>query len=234
VDRADIKTNIIVNDGKATPARNVTAIRDLLGIKASDNLINASFVLVVEGEEDVAALKAILPVLSEKVGKALKNNLLVIESIGGAGNLSYKLSHLKNSLCVTHTLLDGDEAGRSAFEKAHRDGLISLNTCTMISCQGWDDVEFEDCISVGLYQCDVLEQFGVDLASSKFKGNNKWSERIRTTFKDQGKPWNDKVLRHVKNVVAQAIVRDPKSCLHPHKKNSVEALVVALERMVKN
>ena len=74
----------------------------------------------------------------------------------------------------------------------------------------------------------------MDLASPKFKGNNKWSERIRATFIDQGKPWNDKVLRQVKNVVTQAIVNDPKTGLHPHKKNSVDALVVALERMVKN
>lgn len=234
VDRADIKTNIIVNDGKATPARTVTAIRDLLGIKASDNLINASFVLVVEGDDDVIALKAILPILSEETGKAIKNNTLVIEPIGGAGNLSYKLSHLKNSLCITHTLLDGDGAGRSAFDKAQKDSLISISTCTMISCKGWPDAEFEDCIAVKVYEHDVLDELGVDLTSSKFRGRDKWSERIRTTFIDQGKPWNDKVLRQVKNIVAQAIAKDPKTALHQYKRNSIDALVVALERMIKN
>src|SRR5690606_35201112 len=43
VDRENIKTNIIVNEGKATPAKNVNAIRDVLGIKASDNLTNANY-----------------------------------------------------------------------------------------------------------------------------------------------------------------------------------------------
>ena len=144
VDRTNLKSNIIVTDGAATVAKSITAIRDLLGIKASDNLTNANYALVVEGEEDARALRALLPVLSEKVGKALKNNFLIIEPIGGAGNLSYKLSLLKNSLCATHTLLDGDNAGRTAFAKAEADSLVSIASCTFISCMGMGDAEFED------------------------------------------------------------------------------------------
>ena len=124
VDRRDIRSNIIISKGKATPARNVGGIRDLLGIKASDNLTHANFALVVEGAEDVISLKAILPNLSTKIGKHLKDNVLVIEPIGGAGNLSYKLSLLKTSLCETYTLLDNDEAGRTAYEKS-REGFVS-------------------------------------------------------------------------------------------------------------
>lgn len=65
VDRANIKSNIIVTDGGATPAKTIATIRDLLGIKASDNLTHANYALVVEGEEDAIAMKALLPVLSE-------------------------------------------------------------------------------------------------------------------------------------------------------------------------
>ncbi len=98
----------------------------MLGIKASDNLVNARYVLVVEGGDDVIALKSLLSAMSEPIAKAINNNFLVIEAIGGAGNLSYKLTLLSNSLCLYHSFLDYDEAGREAFEKAKNDGLTDI------------------------------------------------------------------------------------------------------------
>jgi putative ATP-dependent endonuclease of OLD family len=188
----------------------------------------------VEGNEDALALKVLLPVLSEKVGKALKNNFLIIEPISGAGNLSYKLSLLKNSLCATHTLLDGDDAGRSAYEKAEKDSLISVATCTFITCLGMTDAEFEDCIDLNIYKELVLSEFGVDLLSTKFRGNGKWSQRLRTTFLDQGKSFSDSIAAKVKYVVATSIGTSPRISLNPHKRNSIDALVSALERMIKS
>jgi predicted ATPase len=233
VDRVNVKSNIIVTDGAATPAKNIASIRDLLGIKASDNLTHANYALVVEGEEDALALRALLPVLSEKIGKALKNNFLIIEPVGGAGNLSYKLSLLKNSLCATHTLLDNDDAGRAAYEKAEKDTLISAATCTFTTCNGMVDAEFEDCIELDVYREAVLADQGVDLTSRKFRGKAKWSQRLRTTSLDQGKPFTDAFVARTKYVVASAIARSPKNALSEHKRNSIDALVSALERMIK-
>lgn len=233
VDRSNIKSNIVVNDGKASAAKSVAAIRELLGIKASDNLTNANFALVVEGEEDAVALKALLPILSEKIGRALKINQLVIEPIGGAGNLSYKLSLLKTSLCHTYSLLDNDESGRLAFEKAQKDSLISVQNCTLVTCLGMTNSEFEDCILPEIYKDAVLYAFGVDLSGKSFRGSNKWSDRIKSTFMDQGKPWSETILKKVKDVVSTAIEKRPGDSLSPHKRNSIDALVDALERMIK-
>lgn len=234
VDRANVKTNIIVNEGKAIPAKSVGSIREILGIKASDNLTNSSYAMVVEGEEDVKALKALVPHLSEKLGKALKSNLLVIEPIGGAGNLGYKLSLLKNSLCLTHALLDNDDAGRRAFQKASEEALIDIPSCTMITCKGMVDSEFEDCISVETYKEAIMDSFGVELDSTTFKSNKKWSERLKSTFMDQGKPWNESILRRAKHVVADDVAKNPSRCLNDYKRNSIDALIVAVEKMVKS
>jgi len=204
----------------------------LLGIKASDNLTHANYALVVEGEEDALALKALLPILSEKIGKALRNNLLIIEPIGGAGNLSYKLSLLKNSLCATHTLLDGDQAGKAAYDKAERDSLISVANCTFITCDGMQEAEFEDCIALDIYKDTILTEQGVDLDSTKFRGNSKWSQRLRTTFLDQGKPFTDTLVTKTKYLVANSVARNPRDALNEHKRNSIDALVSALERLV--
>lgn len=234
VDRENIRANVVVHDGGATPAKSIAVIREILGIKASDNLTHANYALVVEGEEDAIALRALLPILSDKVGKALRNNMLIVEPIGGAGNLSYKLSLLRNSLCAVHTLLDGDQAGRDAYQRAENDSLISVANCTFITCNGMVEAEFEDCLDPEVYQDIILNEQGVDITSTKFRGNDKWSQRMRTIFLDQGKPFTDSLLMKSKYLVAAAIVKNPRSALNEHKRNSLDALVSALERMIKN
>lgn len=234
VDRENLKSNILVADGSANPAKSIAAIRELLGIKASDNLTNANYALVVEGNEDVIALKALLPILSDKIGKAIKSNLLVIEPIGGAGNLSYKLSLLRNSLCATHTLLDGDDAGRKGYEKALSDLNVTAANCTFITCKGMTDAEFEDCIDPKIYKEAILSLSGVDIGSSKFRGNEKWSTRMKNVYLDQGKLFGEAVLADAKFAVATAIAKNPREALNEHKRNSIDALVTALERMVRS
>jgi len=234
VNRGDIKTNIIVNDGKATVAKNISNIREILGIKASDNLTHANYALVVEGEEDVKILKAVLPALSDIISKALKNNFLIIEPLGGAGNLSYKLSLLKNFLCTSHVYLDNDDAARKAFQKARQDSLIKESNYTMSICNGMKDSEIEDCLDISSYKDHIMEKFGVDLTDSSFRGNNKWSERIRKTFLTSGKQFSDSTLKAVKFETAEAVSKKPASCLNQHKRSSIDALVKALERMLIN
>jgi len=234
VDREIIKSNIIIDNGKASPAKNIREIRELLGIKASDNLVNANYALVVEGEEDKIALLSLLPNLSPKIAKWLKSNLLVIEPIGGAGNLTYKLSLIKNSLCVYHTLLDNDPAGREAFDKARGEGLASVKNNTFINCNGMTNSEFEDCINTDTYQDDILEGYGVNLDCAAFRNSRKWSERMQAVFMSQGKPWDSNLEKEVKSLVASCISRAPKSALNEHKRSAIDSLVEALEDMVKS
>lgn len=231
VDRESIGSNVIVTDGGAKPAKNIAAIREILGIKASDNLTHANYALVVEGEEDCIALRGLLPVLSDKVAKALRDNMLIIEPIGGAGNLSYKLTLLRNSLCAYHVLLDGDQAGRNAYAKAEADSLLSMANATFITCRGMSDAEFEDCIDSSIYKDIFLSTFGVDLSSSKFRGNAKWSQRLKATFEDQGKLVDNAIMTKAKYAVANSVSKSPTLALNGHKRSSIDALVSSLERI---
>jgi predicted ATP-dependent endonuclease of OLD family len=232
VNRQKIKSNIIIDCGKATVARSIKNIRDLIGVKASDNLVNANFVLVVEGEEDVIALKSILPFLSEKIARAIKSNFFIIEKVGGASNLSYKLSLLSNALCNYLVLLDNDSAGRVSYQKAIDEKLLKLKDLTLINCIGMPDSEFEDCLNKNIYEASLLEEFGVDINCSQFRSNKKWSDRIKECFNSKGKPWNEKIEAQVKEVVAKSIAKDISNCLNPHKRSSIDSLVNSIESVL--
>jgi hypothetical protein len=171
--------------------------------------------------------------MSEKIGKAIKTNLFRIEEIGGAGNLSYKLSMLRNSLCLFHVLLDNDDAGRKAYESAEKDGLAGIKNTTFANCIGMRESEFEDCLNSNVYKNAIKDEFGVDLSDSSFKGNEKWSNRMKRAFNAQGKQWTEQIEKQVKSVVANTISNDPSISLSVHKRSSIDALVIAIEELIK-
>ncbi len=185
---------------------------------------------MVEGDEDVVALEALLPTLSPLISKALKQYQLVIEQIGGAGNLSYKLSLLSNALCVTHVLLDNDDAGKKAYAKAIDEKTLKVADATFVSCKGMPASEMEDAFDRSVYEAQVLGEFGVDLSDTAFRGSAKWSDRMKACFEKQGKPWNDAMKAQVKAVVAEAVSKTPAEALHSQKRASIDALVSSLER----
>lgn len=232
VERGNISKNVIVDSSNAKTPKDISSIRQILGIKASDNLVNASYVLVVEGAEDAVALTSLLPYLSPEIGKAMKHHQFVIEQIGGASNLSYKLTQLNNALCVTHTLLDNDDAGRKAYEKAVSEKTLKITDITFLNCPGMPDSEFEDCLDIAAYEHEILSQFGVTLRAPEFKSNKKWSDRVKACFQKQGKPWNSKVESQVKAVTAETISKSPSTALNPHKRSTIDALIAALENKI--
>lgn len=232
VNRTSLKDNIIVNAGKATAVKKIKDIRDVLGTKVSDNLINAEHVLVVEGEDDKIALEKILPHMSESIKKAIQNGTLIIDDMGGAGNLPYKLSFYRNIQCKYYVLLDNDDAGRSAGQNAETQGLLNIRNTTYTICNGSPNAEFEDCLEKTAYAEAVLSEFGVDLNVTEFRGNKKWSDRVADCFRSQGKQWNDSMEKRVKLCVAKALPSDPSAALNQHKRSSIDALVTALNALI--
>lgn len=234
--REDISRNIIIDSGTAKPAKNLKEVREVLGIKVSDNLINSKYVLVVEGTDDKEALQFILPKMSEKIGKALKQNLLTIHELGGASSLSYTLNLFKNMLCSYVVLLDDDEEGKKAFEKAEKENLLKIKTITFTTCKGMSEAEFEDCLKPTVYQKRIKEDFGCDLSLiPEFKKNGKWSDRVKTSFKKIGKPWTDTVEKKVKAVVVEELKKQKEleDILISQKQDFLNGLVANIEDMIK-
>lgn len=235
VQQNNIASNILVDQGTARPAKNVAEIRNLLGVLPSDNLKNARFVLVVEGEDDAIALSKILPCYSETVGDALRNNMIVIKPLGGAGNLSHDLADLKHCMCKYVVLLDNDRAGIDAAEKAIRNGLATEAEIKYTTCPGSSETEFEDCLQPSHYKDIILEKFSVNINCAEFRGNAKWSERMKQAFLSQGTRWTDTVESKVKMSVANGIpdqISEINTVIIPQKSGFLKGIAAAIDRLI--
>ena len=158
---------------------------------------------------------------------------MVIDPIGGAGNLAYKLSTLESQLCVFHVLLDNDRQENAAKEKAEKDGLLKTKKLTQTICNGMTEAEFEDCIDSNIYKDCLNRKLSINIDFTEFRGSKKWSDRMRALCLSQGKNWNDNFQSDIKSLVARTIAKHLEKSLHSNKRSSVDALVRALEDLLK-
>lgn len=236
VRRDRLSSNVIVDSGKAKTAKSIEEIRNILGVWVSDNLSNAKYVFFVEGEDDRISLMKILPAMSKKIAKVLKNGSLVIKPLHGASNLSHDVTDVKTSLCQCCTLLDNDEAGIKAAEKAVAGNVISQSDIKFTKCAGSPESEFEDCIQPKVYAKVVLNEFNVDISSCKgFRGRDKWSVRMGRAFTEYGSAWNDKVKEKLKMCVANSLpskIANMADVLIPQKSTFLEGVKIMIEKMI--
>ena len=232
MDRVNIASNILITNNNAKPAKNINEIRELLGVEASDNLLHAKLILIVEGVEDKVCLNALFLALSPTLKKALTQGVLIIDDMKGASNIQYKISLYQAALCETHCYVDNDDAGREAIKKAKLSGILKEADYNICICKGMKNSELEDIFDVSLYRTSLETEYGIDLKTSKFKNNNKWSDRMKETYLSQGKPWDDSDEMKVKYSLAKIVEKNPLTILNIHKRTSFDALVKILEKRI--
>ena len=233
VDRRSVSGNILVENRKARPAKSVKEIRDILGVRASDNLRNAELVLVVEGEDDKISLEAILSARSPYLRDALQNGTFVLDSLAGGTNLAYKVSHLRDSLCICHAFLDYDKTGKEAFDRARTQGLLNDREVNFSIVPSLQEAELEDLYLLDLYHDAIYHRFNVSLKKKQFSNKKKkWSDRVEDCFKTSGRDWNDRIEANVKKLVSELVKNSPDKALNKHI-TPINGLIEALESRLK-
>lgn len=233
IERLQVTHNIIVQNGKAKPAKNVNEIRQSLGITMSDNLSSAYLVLLVEGEEDIVLLKPWLESKSHKIKSAFENASLIIDHLSGATNVGYKTSLYKNNLCNVIAFLDDDEAGRKGIKDAENKGIIKTNEYVLSFCRGMQNSELEDLIDINSYHQLIIDDFGVDLNIPAFKNNKmQWSDRVKEIFRLNGKIWSERLEMEIKYKVAKQAASLNLTSLNQNKTNSIDSIIMAIENIL--
>jgi hypothetical protein len=235
VNRSDFASNILVRKSKATTAKSLGAIRESLGIRSQDNLVNADLMLIVEGDDDRLALRPILASRSDTLATAFASGRLSIDSMGGAGSLGAKVALYRGILCNIYCFVDFDQAGKAAVEKAKTANLITDADYSYALLSGVQETEFEDMVIPATYTPAIREKFGVDLDLHPPRNRKaKWSARIGDSFAQAGKPFDDTTKARVKYAVADAVAASPANAIATHAEGIIDSLVANLERKLRD
>lgn len=226
IDRMDINKNIIVNKNNARPAKNIEEIRNIIGVNVSDNLINSSWVLLVEGESDKVILMKWFSEYSKKITELIQKAYLVIDTLNGGTNLSYKISQYRNMLCNLIIFLDNDECGLQSFEKAKSKALCDYKDVIFSSVLNKKFSEIEDLIKPEIYFDVIKNKYGFSISTSQFNKIKKaWSEKMSQIFRKNGKPWNDSIEKELKILVANTVKNADEPSLIEAYKQPIDNLI---------
>jgi putative ATP-dependent endonuclease of OLD family len=167
-----------VKAGRAERAKRIQDIRQALGIQMADNLVGGYVVLLVEGEEDRDLFAAWFASLSALLKNAMSRRLLIIDHLGGATNLHYKVTFYKQNVYNIHAFMDNDQDGRNAIQDALDRNVLDTADYNLATCQRMENSELEDLLLLDKYATAVKAKFGVDLNQPRFRrATAKWSDR---------------------------------------------------------
>lgn len=235
VNRRVINSNIIVDGGKAEPAKNIDSIRKILGVIPSDNLLNANFVLLVEGEDDKQIFTKLFNEKSIIIKKALASNVMTITPMGGATRLNYFATTLLNSMCSFVVLLDNDEAGKQAYNNAIKEGLISDKNARHLICKGLRESEIEDIINPKQYETLLQNNYGISIDCDDFnKRNAKWSDRISAVMQLNGIIPDEEKKKEIKELVSKNISGNYDDIVLSHRSDFIEKIIQLIEAELNN
>lgn len=233
VNRCRLNSNIIINAGTAQAAKSIKDIRDVLGVKISDNLYDAQAMLLVEGETDTKALRAILSNKSPRIKKAINENILVIIPLKGIKHLSTIVTILKQLICDFLIFADNDNAGNAAIKCAVDDKLIDVSNYILTTVEGMNkESELEDLYNVKIYEKMLVDEYGVYLDNEFNRKDLKWATRLQQLFVRNGKMWDDNIETVIKNKIADIVHDDPNNALDPIRGKIINKLLDRLEGII--
>lgn len=234
VDRQRLANVILVEKGKAEKAKSVSRIRESLGILVSDNLINADFSVICEGTSDARILASVLSGLSQKIRAAVQSGSLIFDQLGGASNLSYKISSLNREVFETFSVLDFDDSGKKAISDSTAKGLIGVADYALVRLRGNMESEIEDAVDSTLLKPFILQRFGVDIGGAGFGGSAKFGGRLKSGFEAAGKLWSDELEMQIKTAIADFVEEKPLERLTTKGRDFFQSVAVSIESKMRD
>ncbi|MGJ0534301.1 ATP-dependent nuclease [Methylocystis sp.] len=228
--KINVLNNIIVSNNRAYPASSVKEIRDVLGVRVDDNLTSAELILIVEGEEDKIFFDAIFRLQGYGVDYAYKDGRLGIDVLRGAGNLAHRVRMHTEAVSRVHAFLDNDRAGKDAFEKAKRAGLMLDSQVNFAAVGGKTESELEDLYKEEVYADIIRQETGLDWIKTGPDKNAKWADRLRNLLRRAGKPHDDTAVFAIKLRVAAAAKELGLDSIHESKNLPIMSLLGSLKQ----
>ena len=232
VNRNEIESNIIVDNGNAKAASNIREIREILGVKLSDNLYGAKLILFVEGVTDKKILLPLLSKKSRRLKKAIDEKELMIHPINGTDHVELHLSMARTMVSDYYVFFDNDQAGRTAVKNCIEKGLLEAKDYLLAKYTDMGkDSEIEDMLNMELYRETIYGKYDVDINIGEFRAKNKkWSERIKIVFNKSSKMMEDSTLDEIKLSVSSLVKDNVSKALRPEGNELLQKLISALEK----
>lgn len=226
IDKESLSNNIIISESGIRKAKKVGEIKELLGVRISDEYMRNEMVVLVEGESDERILETLIKHHPKYKG-CLQNDKLKIVNMHG-GTKATNLVVFYNSLLIKcFVLLDNDTCGIEERNNLLKKGLVENDDVFILSCADRTFSELEDFVLEDIYKDYIKTTYKVDIERSKMfkKDKAEWSTRLQKAFSEQGQILTDEIEKAIKIYIADQVVEKGEVALNPFRKDTLDYLV---------
>ena len=230
VDTENISNNVIIdNNHRVFSCSTVTEIREVLGVRVSDNL-SATKIILTEGESDRRCFEALCRKESEYLSDMLCKGTLKFESVHSADKMDYQI-RLYNALTVsTLAILDSDDSGLNAYNRLIESKIKLQNEVYLIKSLGMEKCELEDIVEPSYYSKILKEKYAINVETPEFKKRKKpWSDRLHKAAEKSPGLLNSKVEAQIKTELADIVEKEGMASIavrdHEYIKNLIKCII---------
>ncbi len=235
IDRDEPKQNVQIDDTHRVKAcKSISEIRDLLGIRITDNLDGLQRVVLVEGECDKKIISKLCAQKSQELNQQIAKGLLEFVAVGSASKMDFQIRLYNSLLIPTIIVLDSDQCGMQAKKSLVDSKLKNANEILLIKCKGMNSSEIEDLVDMKAYSDILNSRFNINIDNPKFKKRiNPWSDRIIEAAKESPVDYNDELEKSLKIFMTDLVIEKGLEVIPEYNMGSVNNLVECIARFSK-
>lgn len=229
IDRDKISNNVIVGDNhRIHPCSCVEDVRQVLGVRISDNLA-ATKVVLVEGESD----KRYFETLCKRrlsLRQKLEDNSLQFVNVHSASKMDFQIRMYNSIMVSTLVLLDSDSSGIASANALMAAKIKRPSEILLIKSAGMRESELEDLVNIDSYSQIIKDKYNINLNTTSFKQRRKvWSDRLHIASQMSPCILNPEIEAQIKTDIADIVVELGMSAIADYDKQYVESIVDAIE-----
>lgn len=230
-DRNSVSNNVVVYDNHRIKCCNeVSEIRDVLGVRLTDNMA-AKKVVLVEGESDKRYLSALCRETDEILRNKLDNGDLEIVNVHSASKMDYQIRLYNSQMISSIVLLDSDDSGLAAQKQLIESKIKLPSEILMIKSAGMSKCEIEDIVSFAEYFEPVREKYNIELNTAAFKKKDRpWSDRLKKAAEKSAGIFDDSIESSIKQMIADIVCNKNINAISSYDREYVLTLINAIRR----
>nr|WP_319472766.1 AAA family ATPase [uncultured Sphaerochaeta sp.] len=208
IDRDNPSHNVQIDDShKVHPCSSISEIRNLLGIRLTDNLDGVKRVVLVEGECDKKILSRLCSSLNPNLDELIKNGTLEFVAVGSATKMDYQIRLYNSLLIPSIVMLDSDQCGIQTHKSLIDSKLKKNDEVMILKIPGMRECEIEDFVDFNAYSFKLQAQFNIWLDPDRFKNKNKpWSDRIKIEADCAPILYDAEIEKQIKIMITELVV----------------------------
>lgn len=227
VDRDQIHNNVVVDSNyRVSTCRNLYDIRNVLGVRITDNMSGAQKVILVEGESDKRYFQKLCSDKYPELKRMIDSCELEFVNVHSASKMDFQI-RLYNSLIIpTIILLDNDDSGIQTMNSLILNRVKTSNEILIIKSVGMARSELEDIVKFDLYISTIQENFNINLNTSEFKSRRlPWSDRLKRIADRSPAPFTDDIENQIKTILADIIEENGIAAIADYDKELVNSII---------